>query len=169
MRPTPKKAVLWFGLGLGLAACGASDRAERANTSDAAANAAVVRTVYDGFAAGDMSLATSRFADDISWREADSIAYADGNPYRGADAVIGGVFARIGGEWTGFSAEPETFVSEDEHVVVLGRYGGTYGTTGAALDAPFGHVWTVEDGEITSFRQLTDTAAWNRAMGRADD
>ena len=152
-------------LTLTLAACGGAQTDAPDEAAAAPDAEAVVRTVYDGFAAGDMALATSRFAEDVEWREADGHPYADGNPYVGADGVIDGIFARFGRDWTGFAAIPETFVAEGGDVVVLGRYEGTYTPTGGALDAPFAHVWTVEDGEVTSYRQLTDTLAWNEAMG----
>ena len=150
-----------------LTACAEQDAARPESLATATASATeAVRTVYDGFAAGDMALATSRFADDMEWREAEGHAYADGNPYTGAERIVGGVFARFGQEWTGFAAVPDRFVEQDGHVVVLGRYRGTFTPTGRTLDAPFAHVWTVEGDRITSYTQFTDTAAWNDTMDR---
>ena len=148
-----------------LSACGAQGTGPLGPASGSPDSEAIVRTVYEGFAAGDMAMATARFAEDVEWREADGHPYAEGNPYVGADDVIGGVFARFGQDWSGFAAVPELFVSEGDDVVVLGRYAGSYTPTGGSVDAPFAHVWTVEDGEITSYRQFTDTLAWNKAMG----
>jgi ketosteroid isomerase-like protein len=48
---------------------------------------------------------------------------------------------------------------------VIGHYKARYTATGETLDAPFVHVWTVQDGEITSFQQYTDTVAHSAAMG----
>lgn len=126
---------------------------------------APIETLYRGFAAGDIAGAVSGFAPDITWNEAENLKYADGNPYVGADAVIQGVFARIGGEWDGFTATPETWIPGGDRVAVLGRYGGVHKDTGKTLDAPFVHVFTVADGRITGFRQFTDTAHWQAVMG----
>ncbi len=125
---------------------------------------AVVETVYEGFEAGDIEMATSTMAPDIVWNEAQGNPYADKNPYMGPDAIISGLFARLGAEWDGFSAAPQEIVAEGGRVIVFGRYGGTYKATGKPIDAPFVHSWTVKDGKIVSFQQYTDTAAHVNAM-----
>ena len=43
-------------------------------------------------------------------------------------------------------------------MVAFGSYGGTYKTTGPAMNAPFAHLWTVRNGRIVGFVQYTDTA-----------
>ena len=50
-----------------------------------------------------------------------------------------------------------------DHVVVLGRYGGTP-KAGGELDAPFCHVYRFRDGKAVTFQQFTDTAQWARLM-----
>jgi len=67
-------------------------------------NVALVRAVYDAFATGDIAGVLGRMSADMVWNEAENFPYADGNPYRGPDAVLAGVFARIGAEWDGFEA-----------------------------------------------------------------
>jgi len=42
---------------------------------------------------------------DIQWNEAENFVYADGNPYVGPDAVVNGVFARLGAEWEYWNLE----------------------------------------------------------------
>lgn len=118
---------------------------------------AIVQTVYNGFAAGDMDMATSVMSPDIIWNEAEGNPYADLNPYVGPNAVLSGVFTRIGGQWTGFTATPSEFVTEGNRVIVFGRYKGTYNATGKTLDAPFVHSLTVINGKITGFQQYMDT------------
>ena len=118
----------------------------------------VVATVYEGFSTGDFALATSTMASDIVWNEAEGNPYADKNPYEGPDAILTGLFARLGGDWDGFTASAGEFVIDGDRVVVFGRYTGTYKTTGKAIDAPFVHAWTVRDGKIVAFQQYTDTA-----------
>ena len=130
-------------------------------------NVDLIRSIYDAFGAGDIPGVVGRMAPDMEWNEAENFPYADGNPYRGPEAILGGVFARLGGEWDGFAAVPEEFLDAGDRVVVLGRYRGTCKATGAALNAQMCHVWRVKDGKAVHFQQYTDTLQANRAMGRA--
>ncbi|MGJ8560795.1 MAG: nuclear transport factor 2 family protein [Litorimonas sp.] len=90
-------------------------------------------------------------ADDIVWNEAQGHPYADLNPYVGPDAILSGLFARIGGEWDYFTADPQEYIVEGERLVVIGHYEGRHTATGNMLDALFVHVWTVQKNQITTF------------------
>lgn len=129
-----------------------------------AATTAVVQTIYDGFAAGDMAKVTGVMADEIVWNEAQGNPYADLNPYMGPEKVLSGLFSRIGGEWEYFHATPKEFIVDGDRVVVIGQYKAQHKTTGMEMDAPFAHVWTVQNGKLTTFDQFTDTAAHVAAM-----
>jgi ketosteroid isomerase-like protein len=131
------------------------------------ANVDLVRSIYDAFAAGDIDGVVSRMDPEIVWNEAESFPYADNNPYRGPEAILTGVFARLGTEWEGFAALPEEYLGDGDTVVVLGRYRGTYRATGRAMDAQLAHVWRVADGRATAFQQYTDTLQAARVMGAA--
>ncbi len=131
------------------------------------ANLELIRAVYAAFAAGDIDGVVSLMAPDIVWNEAENFPYADGNPYVGPDAILGGVFARLGSEWDGFAVVPEEFLDAGDAVVVAGRYRGTYKATGRAFDADMLHIWRVRDGKVAGFRQYTDTLQAARVMGAA--
>lgn len=148
------KSIIATCAALSLAAC-ANETPESTDINNAKET---VETVYNGFSTGDIPLAISTMAEDVEWHEAEGNPYADKNPYIGADAIITGLFARLGGEWDNFTAVPSEFVVDDDRVVVFGRYTGTYLNTSKTLDAPFAHSWTVKDGKIVSFQQYTDTA-----------
>lgn len=130
-------------------------------------NVALVRGIYEAFAAGDVPAVLDRMSPGIVWNEAENFPYADGNPYRGTEAILGGVFARLGSEWEGFAALPEEFLDAGDTIVVLGRYRGTCRATGRTLDAQLAHVWRVEDGRAVRFQQYTDTLQAARVMGAA--
>jgi ketosteroid isomerase-like protein len=130
-------------------------------------NVDLVRGIYEAFAAGDMPGVLGRMAPDIVWNEAENFPYADGNPYCGPEAILGGVFARCGSEWDGFAAVPEEYLDAGETVVVLGRYRGTYKATGRSMDAQLAHIWRVADGKAARFQQYTDTLQATRATGAA--
>jgi ketosteroid isomerase-like protein len=130
-------------------------------------NVELVRGIYAAFAAGDVPAVVAAMAPDMVWNEAENFPYADGNPYCGADAILGGVFARLGSEWDGFAAVPEEFLDAGETVVVLGRYRGTCKATGQGLDAQLAHVWRVAGGKAARFQQYTDTLQAARVTGAA--
>ena len=120
-------------------------------------NVALVEAIYAAFGAGDVPGVLSRMSPDIVWNEAENFPYADRNPYLGPEAVLTGVFARIGTEWDGFTVVPDDLLDAGDAVVVLGRYKGVFKATGRALDAQLVHVWRVEDGKVVAFQQYTDT------------
>lgn len=128
-------------------------------------NVALVRGIYDAFAAGDVPAVLGAMSPDIEWNEAESFIYADNNPYVGPEAILTGVFARLGTEWDGFAALPEEFLDAGDTIVVLGRYRGTHKATGEALDAQLAHVWRIGDNKAVRFQQYTDTLGAARAAG----
>jgi ketosteroid isomerase-like protein len=127
-------------------------------------NVPLIRGIYEAFARGDIAAVLGAMSPDIEWNEAENFPYADGNPYRGPDAIVGGIFARLGGEWDGFAAVPDEFLDAGDTVVMLGRYQGIYKATGRAFDAQVAHIWRVEGGKAVRFQQLTDTAQARRVM-----
>lgn len=127
-------------------------------------NEALVREIYAAFGRGDAPAVLAAFDPQIRWNEAENFAYADRNPYIGPQAVAEGIFGRIMSEWGDFAVKPQEFISEGDHVVVIGRYQGVFKATGRPVDAQFVHVWTVNNGKATSFQQYTDTAQFRSVM-----
>lgn len=126
-------------------------------------NVDTVKELYAAFDRGDLTTVRSMLALDIEWYEAESFPYEDGNPYVGPDAILDGVYARLTGEWDGFSEELRSVLDAGEQVVTTGYYTGTYKPTGNHVWAQFVHVWTVRDYKITAFQQYTDTAQFKDA------
>lgn len=122
------------------------------------ANVAVVTSLYNDFATGNIDGVVGHMSPEIVWNEAENYIYADNNPYVGPDAILGGVFGRVGGEWNDFKVnDPKIMPVGTDHVLATGRYTGVYKSNGNALDAQFAHLWSVENGKVTSFQQYTDT------------
>ena len=128
-------------------------------------NVALVRAIYDAFAAGDVPGVLGRMSPEIVWNEAENFPYADGNPYVGPAAVLNGVFARCIGEWDGFAVKVEEFLDAGETVVALGRYLGVCKATGRAQNTQMVHVWRIADGKVIRFQQYADTLQVARIMG----
>ena len=126
-------------------------------------NVALIRGIYDGFAAGDVAAVLGAMSPDIVWNEAENFPYADGNPYVGPQAVAEGVFARCIGEWDGFAAKVDEILDAGDTIVALGRYGGSCKATGRAMNPQLAHVWRVADGKAVAFQQYVDTLQVARA------
>jgi len=144
-----------------IAGCASADRPMVPTTS----NAQLIRSLYEAFGRGDIPAVLGAFDQNVLWEEAENMPYADGNPYRGPQAVAGGVFQRLGTEWSGFRTNVQQIIDGGQSVVVLGRYEGTFKKTGKAVNAQFVHVWTLRDGKITKFQQFGDTAEFARVTG----
>ena len=128
-------------------------------------NLEVIRGLYDSFERGDVPAVLGQFDEAIEWREAENFIYADRNPYVGPQAVLEGVFMRLGTEWEGFVVTPEEWLDAGHHVVVLGTYTGRRKETGREVRAQFAHVWGVRGGRVVRFQQYTDTKQFAEAVG----
>ena len=121
-----------------------------------------VRGVYDAFAKGDVPAVLGFLSPDVKWTEAEGFPY--GGTYVGPQAVLEGVFMRLGAEWEGFAAVPDEFIDGGDSVVALGQYSGTYKATGKSFRAHFAHVWEVREGKAVRFTQYVDTLLVQRAL-----
>ena len=129
-------------------------------------NSQIVESFYAAMGRGDIPFVIGILDPGIVWNEAENFVYADKSPYIGVDAVLTGLFARLGGEWDGFSAVPDQIVDGGDTVVALGRYGGVYKATGAKVHAQFVHVFECKNGKVAGFQQYTDTAQFKEAVSR---
>ena len=121
-------------------------------------NVEIVQGMYDAFAVGDVPAVLAKMSPEIVWNEAESNSLADGNPYIGPDAVVEGVFARLGKEWETFTlTDQNLFAVGEDMVLVTGRYQGTNAMTGKTINAQHVHLWWFEDGLATRFQQYVDT------------
>ena len=122
----------------------------------------VIDEAYRAVAVGDIPTFLGLLDDKVEWTEAAGFPLA--GTYHGPQAVLEGVFARLGSEWDGFKVEASQLVAEGDEVVGLGAYSGTYKATGKSFSARFAHVWTVKDGKVVRFEQIVDSAKVNEAL-----
>jgi hypothetical protein len=121
-------------------------------------NVAVVDGLYQAFAKGDVPAVLAVMDAGIVWNEAEGFPYADQNPYIGPEAVLNGVFARIGAEWEYFNLKNiQLHDMSGNQVLATLRYDAKHKTTGKTIDSQTAHLWTLKDGKITAFQQFTDT------------
>ena len=121
-------------------------------------NVSIIDDLYKAFNAGDIPTVLSTLDSTIVWNEAESNIYADGNPYVGPDAVLNGVFTRIGEDHEYFKlANIELHDMSNNHVLATLRYQGKLKKNGATFDAQVAHLWTLNNGKIIAFQQYVDT------------
>ena len=123
-----------------------------------------IKAAYAAFGRNDPSMLFAAMDSAISWNQAEGSPLADRSPYIGPQAVGEGVFGRLLAAIDNFTAVPSTFIDGGDHVVVLGRYGGTMKSGGVKLDCPFCHVYRFDGDKAVMFQQYTDTAQWTRLM-----
>ena len=126
------------------------------------ANLELIRATYEGKSEDNGRNLLAALAPDASWTEAEGFPYA--GTYVGADAIIAGVFHRLGTEWTGYRAEVHTFLEDGDRVAAFGVYSGTYKATGKSMRAAFAHLYQVRDGKIINMRQYVDTHMVQQAL-----
>ena len=125
-------------------------------------NSEVVRGIYEAFGRGDVPAVLGSFDAEIEWHEAHGLPY--GGVYRGPDAVAQNVFGPLVEDIPDFTVAPAEFFESGDRVVALGRYTGTAKESGAELDVPFAHEWTVRDGKVVHFHQHVDTVKFNEVL-----
>ncbi|MEM9214156.1 MAG: nuclear transport factor 2 family protein [Cyanobacteria bacterium P01_F01_bin.150] len=120
-------------------------------------NVDVIKRLYKAFAEGDSDSVCALLDPSVEWIESDGIPY--GGIFKGYEAVMNGVFAKIGAEWDNFTAHVDQFIDAGDVVVTLGTDSGTYKATGQTMRAPTASIWTLKDGKVVKFRQYIDTLA----------
>ena len=134
------------------------------NLNRASENRTIIDGLYKAFAVGDIPTVLGAMDSNIVWNEAEGNAYADGNPYIGPDAVLNGVFGRIGAEHEYFNLKDivlhEMF---NDKVLATLRYDGKR-TNGNSYDAQVAHLWTLKDGKVVAFQQYVDTKKLHDAI-----
>ncbi|UOB59739.1 nuclear transport factor 2 family protein [Burkholderia pyrrocinia] len=114
-----------------------------------------IRSFYAKLADGDAPSALCLMSADIEWNTMWHYK-VDG---RGPERVAEGLFRPLVAEWSSFSLEPTEFFRDGNTVISLGRFRGEHGGTRKRAEAGYAHVWSVENGRITRFRQYIDTLA----------
>ena len=122
-------------------------------------NVQIIDSLYNAFSTGDIPTVLGLMDPQIQWNEAESNSLADGNPYNGPDAILEGVFARLGANHDYFGLQDvKTHNMSNNMVLATLRYDAKVKATGKAYNAQAAHLWTLnEDGKIIAFQQYVDT------------
>jgi uncharacterized protein len=134
------------------------------NLKKSGENSAIISGLYQAFATGDMPGVLGGFDPNIVWNEAEGNPYADGNPYIGPEAILVGVFARIGAEQEYFNLQDiELHEMKNDKVLATLRYDAKY-KNGKSYNAQAAHLWTLKNGKVVAFQQYVDTKKLNDSL-----
>lgn len=122
----------------------------------ASENKAEAQAGYAAFGVGDMEGAMRNMADDIEWVVPGESAIS--GVYRGKDEV-GRYFTTLASK--SFKTEPQHFIAEGDHVVVLTRVTADGQSADQVDVATFG-----SDGKLIKFQVAGDTALQERIWGK---
>jgi ketosteroid isomerase-like protein len=120
-------------------------------------NKEIVRNIYAAWSRGDLESFLEALTPDVEWRFADNFIYGKVNPVIGREALRQGSLKRLKIEWEGFDGIADEILEAGNHVIGLGHYVGTHKATGRRIRAQFAHVWTLNGGKVTRWRQYVDT------------
>lgn len=120
-----------------------------------ATNKEIVESVYASFAQGDVPAVLGAMDENIEWTEAEGFPLA--GTYVGPQAVLEGVFMRLGEVGDEFAAVPDQIIADGDTVVALGNYSWKHKSSGAPAKVKMAHVFTFADGKVATFQQHVDT------------
>lgn len=130
-------------------------------------NTAVIDNLYKAFSAGDIPTVLASLDKEVVWMEAEGNPLADGNPYMGPDAVLNGVFARIGEDHEYFKLQDiQLHEMSGNKVLATLRYDAKVKETGKTYNAQAAHLWTLKDGKVIGFQQYVDTKKLHDAANK---
>ncbi len=128
-------------------------------------NIQFAKDLYATFARGDITAVLAMFDPEIHWKPAEGHPYLHGDTvWIGPQAVLENLFKRIGSEWDNFAINVGELHDAGDHVVMEGRYTGTYKATGKHVDSQVCHVLRFAKGKLSSFHQYMDTAQFHAVM-----
>lgn len=121
----------------------------------ASENKASAQAAYQAFGAGEIEGAMKNMADDIEWIVSGNSTIS--GTYRGKEEVAS-LFMTLASK--SFQTEPQHFIAEGDHVVVLTR------TSVDGQSSDSADVLTFRDGKVAKFQAAGDTALQESIWGR---
>lgn len=146
---------------LGVPMAAAAEEPQSMTSADLArdaANMAVLDRFYRALSANDGTAVAELLTGARIWGGGgDGALFVDGGPYDTDAALLAGVFGRIDPRFEFLSGYAGSYLSSGDRVVALGSFLWSNRSTGRAVEIPFAHVFTFQDGEITRLEHYTDT------------
>jgi uncharacterized protein len=114
----------------------------------------LISQAYGSFARGDVPAVIDILADDVSWTVPEIVP--QGGSFDGKQQV-GGFFERLGSLYEELNLDIHDLVDGDTRVAGVGVASGRL-REGGAVEYGFVHVFDVDGGKVTRFREYVDQA-----------
>lgn len=119
-------------------------------------NKDLIQSLYQSFASGDVPAVLAKFDDNITWTESDGFPLA--GTYVGPQAVLEGVFMRLGEFSDNWAVVVDRLIADGDTVIADGKYTWDHKKSGEPCEVRMAHIWTLADGKAISFLQHVDSA-----------
>ncbi|XGV98718.1 MAG: nuclear transport factor 2 family protein [Leptolyngbya sp. BL-A-14] len=126
-------------------------------------NVEVIQELYRSFRERDYAAFQHLCTPDIEWIQ--NKGFPGGATYRGAEAVIEGVFKANDLRWDGFSFQIEQYLDAGDSVIVVGIYRGMHRHSQKTFQAAAAHLYRLVDGKVARFHMFADTKILWDALG----
>jgi uncharacterized protein len=113
----------------------------------------VIRQAYDDFTSGNVQGVIDVLADDVTWTVPELVP--QGGSANGKQEV-GAFFEKLGGLYEGLNLDIQDLVDGDNRVAGVGVASGNLREGGDSVEYGFVHVFDVEGGKVTRFREYVD-------------
>jgi ketosteroid isomerase-like protein len=127
------------------------------------ANVAALRAIYDHWGRGDWQPRFALYAEDFEWGWSEEFPDRHGverDPNDRSPRLVAWL-----SEWDDWRCEVEDLVASGQFVVALTRYTGRGKESGAGVDAPGAHLWTMRDGRAVRLEVFSSRERALRAAG----
>jgi len=113
--------------------------------------------LYQAFTKGNIPKVLDLMDVKIIWNEAESNSLAIGNPYIGPEAILHGVFVKLGELYKSFGLRNiKLHEMSNNQVLAILNY-EIISKDDKSYTVQVAHHWTLKDGKITKFQQYADT------------
>lgn len=126
-------------------------------------NTRTIEELYAAFGRGDVPSVLSKLAEDVDWRHPRPADVPWGGERRGRESVAQ-FFVTIGEHLDVEQFSPEQFLARDDQVIVFGHERMRTKGTGRDYELDWVHVFRLRDGQVSEFREYTDTATIVEAL-----
>ncbi len=123
------------------------------------ANIELIKNLYAAFGRGDIQAVFDTVTPDVSWGMVGRPQDVPWAGIRTGRAGVGEFFRLLNETKEMRNFEPQKFVAGDDMVFVWGHYDWAMRASGASGASDFLHIYTIDNGRISSWRGHQDTAA----------
>lgn len=121
------------------------------------ANSDLILKMYDAFSKGDIQTILDSVSTDVEWTTPGPEIVPYCRTYRGPREVAD-FFKELAATQRNQKLTTDEVIAQGNKVVTVGRYSADVAATGKHFDTIICHVFTVENGRVTRFLDMADSA-----------